>query len=84
MDGFEFVKRFRSWESESDINDIDIMNSDGKKRFHIIGMSANSDAQSKQAALDVGMDSFITKPFNYNDLLPLLNKNYKIDKNKKL
>jgi CheY-like chemotaxis protein len=37
-------------------------------------MSANADDQSKQDALDAGMDYFITKPFAYKDLAKLLSK----------
>ena len=36
-----------------------------EKRSHIvIGMSANSDDETRKEALFIGMDSFIAKPFN--------------------
>ena len=37
-------------------------------RLFIIGMSANSDAVTKQCAHDVGMDAFLAKPFAIADL----------------
>jgi CheY-like chemotaxis protein len=72
MDGLMFVKRFREYEEEmlaqrtSDIRALrKCSNSNG--RFLIIGMSANSFDGSKLDALASGMDSFISKPFRYED-----------------
>ena len=42
------------------------------KRLLIIGMSANSDSQSVDEAIESGMDYFLTKPFAYKDLLNIL------------
>ena len=39
----------------------------------IIGMSANSDDDTRQCALNAGMNYFIAKPFTIADLMPLLN-----------
>ena len=41
-------------------------------KLFIIGMSANSDAATKQCAKDVGMDCFLAKPFTIAELLPLI------------
>lgn len=41
-------------------------------QIFIIGMSANSDDDTRQCALNAGMNSFIAKPFTIADLLPLL------------
>ena len=38
----------------------------------VIGMSANSDAQTQQDALDAGMDLFIPKPFTSKKLTETL------------
>ena len=38
----------------------------------IIGMSANSDEDTKQCALSVGMDRFLAKPFTMADIFPLV------------
>lgn len=58
--------------------------SNNKKNFRnrliIIGMSANSDSLTEQEALDCGMDYFLSKPFAYNDLLPIIQR---IQKNRK-
>ena len=66
MDGIESTKRFRAWEEEQQCL-LDAQGTPRRPRFLIIGMSANSDAQSKQEALDAGMDYFCPKPFNYQD-----------------
>ena len=72
MDGIEATRRYREFEEEQlrcQFNDgMSIMM---KKRLLIVGMSANSDNQSKEEALDSGMDHFIAKPFSYHDLRPI-------------
>ena len=53
MDGIECTKRFRAWEETQQC----LLEEQGlprRPRFLIVGMSANSDAQSKQEALDAG------------------------------
>ena len=42
------------------------------RRLCIIGMSANSDEDTKQCALNAGMDTFLAKPFAMAELLPVL------------
>ena len=71
MDGYEFVRRFRQWESEEQ-EKREASGLAPKPRFRFIGMSANSDAQSRQDAITAGMDFFLVKPFTYNDVEPLL------------
>ena len=44
----------------------------GKKKLLIIGMSANSDEETKKCALAAGMNYFLPKPFSIAELLPLL------------
>jgi signal transduction histidine kinase len=68
MDGLEATERIRQWERNSGGNesagDIE-SNTSGmirESKLLIIGVSANSDSQSKQEALDAGMDRFISKP----------------------
>ena len=72
MDGVEATSRFRKF--ESDKMNLQNINDTGRrrKRLLIVGMSANSDFQSKQEALNSGMDYFVTKPFAYKDLQPIL------------
>ena len=43
-----------------------------KKKLLIIGMSANSDEETKKCALAAGMNYFLPKPFSIAELLPLL------------
>ena len=76
MDGIEATRRYREFEEAENQNHL----TDGdtgvqkkrRKTLLIVGMSANSDNQSKQEALDSGMDYFISKPFSYKDLKPIL------------
>ena len=78
MDGFLFVKRFRQYEEEMLLDEIyknmhllrKCNNNQGK--LLIIGMSANSDDVSKRDALTSGMNSFISKPFVYQEFWNIL------------
>jgi CheY-like chemotaxis protein len=79
MDGIEATDRFRKFESEEiEKRSQSAKGTAGKgkgkagKRLLIVGMSANSDEQSKKDALETGMDYFFTKPFAYKDLEPIL------------
>ena len=66
MDGIECTKRFRAWEAEQLQRCVE-EGRPRRSRFVIVGMSANSDAQSRSDALDAGMDYFVGKPFRYDD-----------------
>ena len=72
MDGVEATSRFRKFENDQMLKDEQDPSKTRKKRMLIVGMSANSDFQSKQEALNSGMDYFVTKPFAYKDLQPIL------------
>ena len=61
MVGFESVRRFRAMEQKRDIES-------NSKYLFIIGMSANSDEETKKEVIEVGMDAFCVKPFNYKSL----------------
>ena len=75
VDGIECTKRFRVWE-EVQQSLLDAQGLPRRPRFLIVGMSANCDAQTKQDALDAGMDTFCPKPFKYEDLEALLVRKY--------
>ena len=68
MDGIECTKRFRLWEEAQQCL-LDAQGVPRRPRFLIVGMSANCDSQTKQDALDAGMDLFCPKPFNYEDFV---------------
>ena len=80
MDGIEATRRYREFEAaenrhqnqNQNLNDDNGVQKRKRKTLLIVGMSANSDQQSKQEALDSGMDYFISKPFSYKDLKPIL------------
>jgi signal transduction histidine kinase len=69
MDGLEATERIRQWERGSNSGDglprdleSNVPAGVGSRKLLIIGVSANSDSQSAQEALDAGMDRFISKP----------------------
>ena len=82
MDGIEATERFRKFEEEimqQEERDEREAFAKGvpatsvrRKKLLIVGMSANSDTRSKQIALNAGMDYFVSKPFSYKDLKPML------------
>jgi len=55
MDGFEAVRRYRQHEAVSLW--------EGERKQLIVGVSANCDGNTKEAAIIAGMDSFMAKPF---------------------
>ena len=59
MDGLEAVRRLRQWETNTERCTCQV----------IIGVSANSDIQTQQEALSVGMNGFIAKPFSVKQLV---------------
>ena len=56
-------------EAESDLK-IDVTSR--RKRLLIIGMSANSDSETKRLAKEAGMDHFLEKPFAVADFVKLV------------
>ena len=74
MDGIEATRRYREFEEEELDNQSRLTGCDtgARKKLLIVGMSANSDDQSRQVALDSGMDYFLSKPFSYKELRAIL------------
>jgi CheY-like chemotaxis protein len=65
----EAVRRYREYEAhEAEMTQLPL------RRLPIIGMSANSNFATKKCALAAGMDSFLGKPFNLQELQPLINQ----------
>ena len=64
MDGFESVRRYRAFEKTH-------LKPDQKPLF-ILGISANNDDESIREALAAGMNTFVTKPFNYDKLVDVI------------
>lgn len=60
MNGYEATKKIRS------------LKDSGKANIPIIAMTANAFEEDKNQALECGMDKFISKPFDINDLLTKL------------
>lgn len=57
MNGYESTKKIRSLEDKA------------KANVPIIAMTANAFEEDKNQAIDCGMDKFVSKPFDINDLL---------------
>ena len=73
MDGIEATRRYREFEAEQGLRERDDSSCQtGRTRMLIVGMSANSDSQSKDEAIESGMDYFLEKPFSHKDLCPIL------------
>ena len=67
MDGIEAVSRFRKVETERGV-DYPLA------RQLIIGCSANSDSDTHHAAIQSGMDAFVSKPMTHSSFLEVYNK----------
>lgn len=57
MDGFQATRLLRQWEKEK-----------GKRRTPVIGMTAHALRGDKERCLEIGMDDYISKPFQPEDL----------------
>jgi CheY-like chemotaxis protein len=66
MDGYESVRRFRALEQQWQHQDV--------KRLFIVGMSAKADDETKSDVFEVGMDAFVSKPFDCKTLADELKK----------
>jgi signal transduction histidine kinase/DNA-binding response OmpR family regulator len=64
LDGYETTRRIRSRESKGSSN----------QRLPIIAVTANVMEEGIEACLSAGMDDYLSKPFNENDLKKLLRK----------
>jgi CheY-like chemotaxis protein len=64
MDGFESVRRYRAFEQSH-------LPPDHKPLF-ILGMSANNDDEAAKDAIAAGMNAFLAKPYNYQQLADVL------------
>ena len=77
MDGMECTRQYRQFEEMEMTREL-LENKDmtvrKRNRLLIIGMSANSDGDVRQSALQSGMDFFIGKPFSYRDLKVILDE----------
>ncbi len=57
MNGFETTQHIRTYEKQK-----------GKKPIHIIGMTAHALAGDRDRCISAGMDDYISKPFNFDEL----------------
>jgi CheY-like chemotaxis protein len=66
MDGFEATRAIREWERSSHIGSSPIT------RLPIVALTANAMQGDRERCLDAGMDDYITKPINRDDLARIL------------
>jgi signal transduction histidine kinase len=67
MDGLEATKHIREWEEKNDVKP--------HEKIHIIAMTANALKGDKEKYLKNGMDDYISKPFQQEDLAAVLKIN---------
>lgn len=63
MDGFKATERIRQWEKETH-----------QPRLPIIALTAGAFEEDRQHCISSGMDDFLTKPFNVDNLASILAK----------
>jgi len=64
LDGVAATGKIREWERENNI----------KNRVPIIAMTANTLKSDKELFISAGMDDYLSKPFNTNELIRVLNR----------
>ncbi|HPE33976.1 MAG TPA: response regulator [Bacteroidales bacterium] len=64
MDGYDATRLIRMRENENNV----------QKPSLIIALTANATVEDRKKCLDLGMDNYLTKPFNYSDLEPIVEK----------
>mmetsp|Transcript_6145 Transcript_6145/g.11732 ORF Transcript_6145/g.11732 Transcript_6145/m.11732 type:complete len:782 (-) Transcript_6145:209-2554(-) len=69
MDGLEMAQRIRQYEKDGVAVDEGEGKVEVKPRHLIVGMSANSDAETRDESLASGMDAFIPKPVRMTELV---------------
>jgi CheY-like chemotaxis protein len=63
LDGYEATKQIRQWEQQQ-----------GKPRLPIIALTAGAYEEDRQDCLAAGMDDFLAKPIDLNQLTALLKR----------
>jgi CheY-like chemotaxis protein len=74
MDGAEAIRRIRKAERDPETGGEMRSHQASRRRQLIIALSANSDSDTMQEALDAGADYFMSKPFTYETFRELMSK----------
>lgn len=64
MDGYDATRLIRMREMENNVD----------KKSIIIALTANATAEDKKKCMELGMNGYLTKPFSFSDLEPILLK----------
>jgi signal transduction histidine kinase len=62
MDGYDATRQIRQMEKENG----------AEKKSLIVALTANATSADRKKCLDLGMDDYLVKPFNYTQLQPIL------------
>ena len=74
MDGLQATKTIRAFEQQQQALALAASSSYVEQHLLIIGMSANSDYDTMQAAFAAGVDDFMGKPFDITLFFTILHK----------
>lgn len=66
LNGYEATEKIRDWENENNVT----------KKFKIIALTAHSFEEEKRKCLACGMNDFITKPINMQELIEKMNSKH--------
>lgn len=66
LNGYEATEKIREWENENNVT----------KKFKIIALTAHSFEEEKRKCLACGMNDFITKPINMQELIEKMNSKH--------
>lgn len=64
MDGYDATRLIRMREIENNVS----------KKSVIIALTANATSEDKKKCIELGMNGYLTKPFNFSDLEPIISK----------
>jgi CheY-like chemotaxis protein len=76
LDGIETIRRLRAvergWQKEQDAAESTTPSAPRSPHQLVIALSANSDEETRLAALEAGADAFMAKPFTYESFVRVL------------
>jgi CheY-like chemotaxis protein len=74
LDGIEAIRRLRAAEEARHSRQDTAAREQPSPRQLVIALSANSDEETRLAALEAGVDAFMPKPFTYENFLEAMER----------